>query len=49
MPGQRLTTMQAARLWSLDRQTSERILQRLIAAGFLLKSRSGAYLRTDEV
>jgi hypothetical protein len=49
MPGLRLTTMQAARLWSLDQQTSERILQSLMAAGFLLKSRSGAYLRTDAV
>jgi hypothetical protein len=49
MPGLRLTTMQAARLWSLDQQTSERILQSLMAAGFLLKSRSGVYLRTDAV
>ena len=49
MPGLRLTTVQAARLWSLDQQTSERILQSLMAAGFLLKSRSGAYLRTDAV
>lgn len=49
MPGLRLTTMQAARLWSLDQQTSEYILQSLMTAGFLLKSRSGAYLRTDAV
>jgi hypothetical protein len=49
MPGLRLTSMQAARLWSLDQQTGERILQSLMAAGFLLKSRSGAYLRTDAV
>ena len=44
MPGLRLTPAQAARLWSLDRRTSERILDGLMAAGFLLKNRSGAYL-----
>jgi hypothetical protein len=44
MPGLRLTPAQAARLWSLDRSTSDRILDGLTIAGFLLKNRSGAYL-----
>lgn len=44
MPGLRLTPAQAARLWSLDRSTSDRILDGLTTAGFLLKNRNGAYL-----
>jgi len=44
MPGLRLTPAQAARLWSLDRTTSDRILGELVDAGFLLKGRKGGYL-----
>ena len=44
MPGLRLTPAQAARLWSLDLPTSDRILDDLTTAGFLLKNRNGAYL-----
>jgi hypothetical protein len=44
MPGLNLTPPQAARLWALDRGTSDRILGELVAAGFLLRSRKGAYL-----
>ena len=47
MPGLRLTTAQAARLWALDRSTSERILDGLTAAGFLLRNREGAYVRAS--
>ena len=47
MPGLRLTPAQAARLWAVDRQTSERILNGLTVAGFLLKSRDGAYFRAS--
>jgi hypothetical protein len=47
MPGLLLTPAQAARLWALDCQTSEHILERLAAAGFLLKNREGAYLRAS--
>ena len=47
MPGLRLTPAQAARLWAVDRQTSERILDGLTVGGFLLKSRDGAYLRAS--
>ena len=45
MPGLRLTPSQAARLWALDRSTSERILDGLTAAGFLVRNREGAYVR----
>lgn len=45
MPGLRLTPAQAARLWALDRHTSERLLDRLRMAGFLLKTSEGAYVR----
>lgn len=45
MPGQHLTPAQAARLWAVDRQTTERILDELTAAGFLFRNRAGAYLR----
>jgi hypothetical protein len=47
MPGLRLTSAQAARLWALDRQTSERLLDGLTITGFLLKNRGGAYLRAS--
>ena len=44
MPGLHLTPAQAARLWALDQPTSDRILGELADAGFLLRSRKGAYL-----
>jgi len=47
MPGLRLTSNQAARLWALDRTTSERVLDGLVDSGFLGRSRDGAYLRTS--
>lgn len=47
MPGLRLTPAQASRLWAIDRATSERILDGLTAAGFLLRNREGAYLRAS--
>jgi hypothetical protein len=43
MPGLHLTPAQA-RLWSLDRKVSDRILDELVRAGFLLRGRKGAYL-----
>jgi len=39
-----LTSAQAARLWAVDRRTSERILDGLTTAGFLLRNREGMYL-----
>jgi hypothetical protein len=47
MPGLRLTSRQAARLWAVDGATSERILNGLVEAGFLGRSRDGAYLRAS--
>jgi len=47
MPGLRLTPAQAARLWALDRHTSERLLDGLTTTGFLLKTSQGAYLRAS--
>ena len=44
MPGLRLTSGQAARLWSLDHGTSQRILDGLTTAGFLWRNSNGAYL-----
>jgi Fic family protein len=47
MPGLRLTPAQASRLWAVDRATSERILDELKSAGFLARTREGAYLRQE--
>jgi hypothetical protein len=47
MPGLRLTSAQASRLWSLDHRTSERILDGLTTAGFLLKGKDGRYARAS--
>ena len=45
MPGLNLTLAQAARLWALDRATSEHLLGELVRSGFLFRGRTGAYLR----
>ena len=47
MPGLRLTPAQAARLWALDRPTSERILDSLASIGFLARTSRGAYCRAS--
>ena len=47
MPGLRLTPAQGARLWAIDRPTSERVLDGLTTAGFLSRNREGAYLRAS--
>ena len=36
-PGLRLSAAEAARFWSLDERTCERVLARLLSAGFLDK------------
>jgi len=48
MPGLRLTPIQAARLWAIDRHMSQRILEGLEMTGFLMKNRDGAFLRASE-
>ncbi len=45
MPGLRLTTEQAKRLWSLDLATCRSILETLVDAKFLMRSRDGRYCR----
>ena len=47
MPGLRLTPAQAARLWAVDRRTSDWILDGLTTAGFL-RNREGAYLLASD-
>jgi predicted transcriptional regulator of viral defense system len=47
MPGLRLTSDEACRLWRLDRTTCQRILDRLARNGFLSRTRRGAYLRAS--
>ena len=49
MPGLSLTPQQASRLWAVDRATSERVLNVLTSAGFLARTRDGAYLRSAGV
>jgi DNA-binding IclR family transcriptional regulator len=48
MPGLRLAAAQAARLWATDRSTSQRVLDDLVRAGFLWRTRDGHYLRPSE-
>ena len=47
MPGLRLTAAQASRLWAMDRTLSSSILEGLTSAGFLARTREGAYLRAS--
>jgi hypothetical protein len=45
MPGLRLTTAQAQRLWGLDRAACDAVLSALVDAKFLFSSRDGAFAR----
>ena len=47
MPGLRLTSRQASRLWNLDQAACEEILSTLVQELFLSRTRDGAYLRRD--
>ena len=49
MPGLRLTSAQAARLWHLAPTDCEEILGELVLAGFLTRTRSGQYMRRDSL
>jgi hypothetical protein len=44
MPGLRLTSAQAQRLWGLDRRTCEELLATLTSAHFLARTRDGAFI-----
>ena len=49
MPGLRLTTAQAQRLWGLDRASCDALLDALVDAKFLSKTRDGAFVRSEYV
>jgi hypothetical protein len=44
IPGLKLTVAQAARLWHLDQEHVEKMLDLLVADGLLHRTRAGAYL-----
>lgn len=48
MPGLRLTIAQAQRLWGLDRAVCDAMLGALVEAKFLLRTRDGAFVRSDQ-
>lgn len=47
MPGLRLTPKQAQRLWRLDERACDAVLDALVGARFLAKTRDGAFVRHD--
>ncbi len=47
MPGLRLTAEQARRLWALDQRTCHTLLDMLVEARFLARSRDGKYFRVS--
>ena len=49
MPGLRLTTAQAQRLWGLDKTACDALLDALVDAKFLFRTRDGAFVRSDHV
>jgi hypothetical protein len=49
MPGLRLTSAQAQRLWGLDRASCEALLEALVEAKFLFQTRDGAFVRTEHI
>jgi hypothetical protein len=48
MPGLRLTTEQATRLWHADAAICATVLMRLVGERFLTRTRHGAYVRLDQ-
>lgn len=47
MPGLSLTQAQAQRLWGLNREACETLLDGLTEAGFLRRNARGRYVRAD--
>lgn len=45
MPGLQLTAKQAARLWNVDQDTANALLDTLMALRFLARTKTGAYAR----
>ena len=48
MPGLRLTSQQAQRLWGVDEPTCERLLGYLVETKFLCRSAHGNYCRSTD-
>jgi hypothetical protein len=48
MPGLCLTAAQAQRLWGLDREFCERLLEALVERKFLAQRRDGTFIRVDD-
>ncbi len=48
MPGLHVTRRQAQRLFGLDERTCVRLLDMLVDAGFLRRTRLDSYVRADE-
>ena len=49
MPGLRLTEPQARRLWGLDAASCGALLETLVEAKFLFRTRDGAFMRVEYV
>ncbi len=47
MPGLCLTAAQAQRLWGLDRDVCDKLLEALVDAKFLSQRRDGSFIRVD--
>ena len=47
MPGLCLTAAQAQRLWGLDREFCDKLLNALVDAKFLAQRRDGTFIRVD--
>ena len=47
MPGLRLTPEQAGRLWGLERDICQAVIDQLVASAFLCWTRAGAVMRLD--
>jgi hypothetical protein len=49
MPGLRLTSAQAQRLWGLDRASCDALLGALVESKFLFQTRDGAFMRSEHI
>jgi hypothetical protein len=47
MPGLRLTSSQACRLWGLDRDVCGQLLAQLVDVKFLTRTRDGSFMQLD--
>jgi hypothetical protein len=47
VPGLALTSRQAQRLWGLDRETCDRLLDAMVAGSFLRKTERDTFVRVD--